>query len=109
MLLKMWCCTLRSMDRTNHKFPVHATRNVQTQLKSTVSALYIVVVFFGTYNRSISVEESPPSSLHVYDSPEVDKAPQLAIQEVCSDNSLSVRYPYTVLYRESMLFSDRSV
>ena len=98
------------MDRTNHKFPVHATRNVQTQLKSTVSALYIACYcVFGAYNRSISVEESPPSSLHVYDSPEVDKAPQLAIQEVCSDNSLSVRYPYTVLYRESMLFSNRSV
>ena len=28
MLWKMWCFTLQSMGRTNHKFPVYATRNV---------------------------------------------------------------------------------
>ena len=30
--VKMWCFTLHSMGRINHKFPVYATRNVQTQL-----------------------------------------------------------------------------
>ena len=30
--VKMWCFTLQSMGRINHKFPVYATRNVQTQL-----------------------------------------------------------------------------
>ena len=27
MLWKMWCFTLQSMGRTNHKFPVYATQN----------------------------------------------------------------------------------
>ena len=27
---KMWCFTLQSMGRTNHKFPIHVTQNVQT-------------------------------------------------------------------------------
>ena len=37
MLWKMQCFALQSMGRTNHKFSIHATRNVQMQLKSTVS------------------------------------------------------------------------
>ena len=36
MLGKMLCLTLQSMWRTNHKFPVCATWNVQTQPRSTV-------------------------------------------------------------------------
>ena len=36
MLWKMLCFTWQSMGRTNHKFPIYATQNVQTQLKSTV-------------------------------------------------------------------------
>ena len=36
MLWKMRCFALQSMGRTNHKFPVYVTRNVQTQLKLTV-------------------------------------------------------------------------
>ena len=36
MLRKMCCFTLQSVSCTNLKFPVYATRNVQTQLKSTV-------------------------------------------------------------------------
>ena len=37
MLWKMQCFALQSMGRTIHKFPVYTTRNVQTQLKSTVA------------------------------------------------------------------------
>ena len=33
MLWKMWCFILQSMGRTNHKFPVYATWDVQTHLK----------------------------------------------------------------------------
>ena len=36
MLWKMQYFTSQSMDYTNHKFPVYATQNVQTHLKSTV-------------------------------------------------------------------------
>ena len=34
--LEMRCFTLWSMGRTNHKFPIHTTWNVQMHLKSTV-------------------------------------------------------------------------
>ena len=59
MLWKMQCFTLQSMDRTNHKFPVYATRNVQTHLKLTsfrvkfqcsLNASWLVVV---KYSRLI--------------------------------------------------------
>ena len=36
MLWKIRCFTFQTMERTNHKFPIDTTRNVQTQLKSTV-------------------------------------------------------------------------
>ena len=36
MLWKMQRFTLQSMGSMNHKFPIHAARNVQTHLKSTV-------------------------------------------------------------------------
>ena len=35
MLWRMRCFALQSMGRANHTFPVYATWNVQTQLKST--------------------------------------------------------------------------
>ena len=40
MLWKMWCFALQSMSRTNHKFPIYATHNVRTQLKSTVHKVH---------------------------------------------------------------------
>ena len=35
MVWKMWCLTLQSMGRTNHKFPLYPTY-IQSHLKSTV-------------------------------------------------------------------------
>ena len=40
MFWKMLCFALQSMGHAKHKFPVYATRNVQTQLKSTVCIGY---------------------------------------------------------------------
>ena len=44
MLWKIQCFALQSMGRTNHKFPIHETRNVQTQ--PIYSASYLVVPTF---------------------------------------------------------------
>ena len=35
--LEMQYCTLQSMGRTNHKFPVHAALNVLIHLKSIIA------------------------------------------------------------------------
>ena len=45
MLWKMWCYTLWSMGRTNHKFPVYSTQNVQAPLKSTVCLCMFCMYF----------------------------------------------------------------
>ena len=41
MPCKMRCFTLQSMGRTNQKFPVYATRNVQKHLKSTIATFRV--------------------------------------------------------------------
>ena len=56
-LWKMQCLTLQSMGRTNHKLPVHATRNVQTHLKSTVINLLLVGVFLLLFQVKFSPAE----------------------------------------------------
>ena len=45
MLWKMLCYTLQSIGHTNHKFPVCATRNVQTPEINYLSFAYIARLF----------------------------------------------------------------
>ena len=48
---KMWCFTLKSMGRTNHKFPVYATWSVQS-----LRILYFQIADFGL-SRALQEED----------------------------------------------------
>ena len=55
MLSKMQCFALQSMGHTNHiLFPVHTTWNVQTQQKSTVQNLPILLLAYFSAGKHIS-------------------------------------------------------
>ena len=60
MLWGMWCFTLLSMGRTNHKFPIDATQNVQLQLKSIVNTQKFQnssCAFLKAFRRGGGIEE----------------------------------------------------
>ena len=86
MLWKMQWFALQSMGHTNHKVPVYATRNVQTQLKSTVketkksslSLLRPTKVFLDTDIATLTMNFMLP----------VPEASVPAV-EICSDKSVA--------------------
>ena len=43
MLWKMQCFTLQSVGRTNHKFPVHATRNTEYSNAAEIDCTHSVL------------------------------------------------------------------
>ena len=55
----MWCLTLQSMGHTNHKFPIYATPNVQTHLKSTVPTKLSTLIHTHTHTDLIEVHQVP--------------------------------------------------